>query len=233
MVQTVPHYAEAGIGLTIVETMDLAAPMIGAMIRAQEARVRHDLPALKSELLSITSAIQRISAAFANIDLNPYSRCFSDPIKVGKCISIIWEPIEPKNSTGVAGTETPFVPLIDAFIGRSRYATVYGQDQRHKHEQAPPHVRKFVHAIEEVSLRSFLERQADGELKDIFGQLLETYTGDDGFLRTHLLKAYYMATGMRCGRLGGLPASPFATRVWEVTGEHLFQAQEERRDDLH
>lgn len=234
MVRTVPHYAEAGIGLTIVETMDLAAPMLGAMVRAQEALVRHDLAALKNELLSITAAIQQISAAFANIDLNPYSRRFSDPIKVGKCISIMWEPIEPENSTGVGGTETPFVPLIDAFIGRSRYATVYGQDQRHKREQAPPHVRKFLHAIEEVSLRRFLEREADSELKDIVRQLLETYTGDKGFLKTHLLKAYgYMATGMRCGRLRGLEASPFATRLWDVTGEHLFQAQDERRDDLH
>ncbi len=233
MVRTVPHQGEKYIALTIVETMDHAAPMIGAMVRAQEAVVAEDVTSLKRELIAITRAIRLITEAFEHINLNPLSHDFSDPVATGKCISIMWEPIPQENSTGVGGTETPFVHLIDAFIGRGSFATVYGEDQLHKQRQAPPHVQKFLKAIAKISVKTFVEQQNDQELKGVFCQLIESFIGDKGLLQVHLLKAYgYMATGMRVGRLGAIEQSTFTHRLWNVSGEHLFEAMEERKAEF-
>lgn len=233
LMPTVNKLAEKYFYLGIVEMTALGTPLIGASVRAQEAVVKNDVNSLKKELSIMVDAVEKINRAYDYIDPNPYSRYFVDPVVWGKCIGIIFVSFQT-GTKGASGVGTQFVHLLDAFIGRTKFAPPYGEDQQYYRQvHNSPLLQKFINALEKISVRSFVEKNNDPELKGLFYQLIDAYAGDQGFLQMHLRKAYgFLATTYKVGRLvtvgGAASHNPFVDREWDKVAMGFEKAIDER-----
>ena len=231
LVPTVGNREEDVLYLTQVEIVAQSAPMIGQVVRAQEAVVAGEVESLEREMLAIIDGLRHVGeVSFQKIDPNPRSATFVDPVLLAKTVAPFAVPITP-GVHGPSGTSSPIAHLMDVFLGRTSYETLLGNEALGIRNAYPPHWLDFLEAVGKVSLRDFVEASGNTHLQGVFQSLIDAYASDKGFLGIHRLKVYgYLETMFKMGRsrtIGGF-AGLFREQAWAAADRELGKSRDER-----
>jgi sulfite reductase (NADPH) flavoprotein alpha-component len=232
LVPTVDNQEERIFYLTQVEILAQCTPVISALVHAQEAVQRDDMDALKQELILIAASLQHVThESFMNINPNPHSDTYVDPVVWAKTVAPFAVPIQP-GTAGPSGTSAPIFHMLDMFFGRHRYDTRFGQEMLHLRDWYPKHWQDFIEALGEVSVADYVERCGAPILKGMYKEAAQAYAGESGFLSRHRLKVYgYLDIGFKVGRnvtITGFTGL-FKDRTWDEVDFELADAHQERQ----
>ena len=232
LVPIVGNEDERRFQMTPVEITARLAPIVGAVVRAQQAAVDGDAATLKAQLRAITDTLDGVTFdAFPKVDPNPYSPHHVNPVVWGKTVAPLATPFQDDPPPGPSGTAIPAFQLLDAFFGRRRYDSTVGSETARARGWFPVHWRAFLDAVDEICVADHVARDADTELRGLFQEALASYRGDSGLLGRHRLKTFgYLDLSFKAGRsetLGGFEGS-FESRPWDQMDGELGQAIEER-----
>ncbi len=214
-----------------IEIQAKLAPVVEAAVRAQEAVAEQDPGALVEQLITILDAVRRATdVAFPKIDPNPYAGIYADPAIWAKLTAPTGIPIVD-GVPGVSGAGSTGFQLVDTFLGRTRFESPLGAEARKARTWFAPNCRRFLDAIEETSVRQFVNESGDHELAGLFQSVLEAYAGDRGYLGVHRRKVYgFIEVAFKVGRpstASGITGT-FTDRTWHETDSHLGDARNER-----
>lgn len=228
---TVGNREEEIFYLTQVEILAESAPIVGAVVRAQEAVLRGDAAALARELLLISERLRHLTeVSFQKVDPNPYARSYVDPVVWAKTVAPFAVPMH-EGVQGPSGTSSPVFHVLDVFFGRRHYGSALGKESIDLRRYYPPHWTDFLTALNAVPIRRYVEERGDRGLNGLFHAVLNEYAGEKGFLGIHRLKVYgYLETAFKVGRsitIGGF-AGLFKDRAWEEVDSELHATQRER-----
>lgn len=218
--------------MTPVEMLAVFTPILGAVVRAQEAVVADDAAALRRELVAVTDVVAQLARSFAKVDPNPHSPSYVNPVVWGKTVAPLATPYQAVDPPpGPSGTAIPAFQLLDILFGRRAYATTVGRESAYARQWFPPHWREFLAAAEQISVPEFVETQDDRMLRGVFDEAREAYAGDDGLLGRHRRKTFgFLDLSFKAGRtktLGGFAGS-FEDRPWDRMDAELALARLER-----
>ncbi len=228
---TVDNREERTFYLTQTEILAQAGPVIGAIVRAQEAVAHDDPKGLAGELLVIIAALQRIvGESLLNLNPNPASGFFVNPIVWAKTVAPFAVPLRD-GSLGPSGTSSPIFNLLDIFFGRSKNETFLGREIRQLRGGYPLFWREFLGSVGEISVGQYVATVGDASLSGLLKDAVEIYAGDNGFLGRHRMKVYgYLEQAFKVGRsvtIGGF-SGVFKDRTWDTVDTELENAREER-----
>ncbi|HNH78783.1 MAG TPA: cytochrome b5 domain-containing protein [Anaerolineales bacterium] len=228
---TVGNEEERVFYLTQLEIAAACAPLMLAVIRAQEAASRDDVPALERELHLMLDVFRHASEfSVHKIDPNPYSRTYVDQVVWAKTVAPFAVPFI-KGRVGPSGTAAPIFMYMDAFFGRESHASTLGRETENLLTYSPLHWRTLVEAVGKFSVRNYIARSGNRALQGLFDTLLEAYAGDKGYLGTHRLKAYgFLEIAFKAGRsltIGGFKGL-FRDKTWNQIDDELGHARNER-----
>jgi sulfite reductase (NADPH) flavoprotein alpha-component len=231
LVPTVDNKEERIFYLTQVEILAQCTPIISALVRAQEAAARDDVDALKQELALIIDGLQHVTyKSFMNINPNPHSNSYVDPVVWAKTVAPFAVPIH-KDSAGPSGTSAPIFHVLDAFFGRQNYDTRFGNEMLHLRNWYPRHWQNFIEALGEISINEYVQAKGNPILKGLLKDATQAYAGNSGFLSRHRLKVYgYLDIAFKVGRnvtITGFTGL-FKDRTWDQVDSELAYAQDER-----
>jgi sulfite reductase alpha subunit-like flavoprotein len=235
LIPTVDNREEQIFYLTQVEILARCAPLVETIVRAQEAALRDDPPALKAELAGIAERLHLVAhESLVKIDPNPTSATYVDPVVWAKTVAPFAVPLF-EGVQGPSGTSSPIFNLLDLFFGRRDYHSMLGQEIMHLRTWYPPHWQTFLAAVGAYSTREYIERKGDRELTGFFQAALNAYAGEDGFLGRHRLKVYgYLELAFKVGRsvtIGGFTGL-FKDRTWDTVDAALEESRQERLDHV-
>jgi sulfite reductase (NADPH) flavoprotein alpha-component len=235
LIPTVGNQEERVFHLTQVEILAQCAPVVGAVVRAQEAVTRADVASLERELRGILERFQHVTeVSFQKISPNPRSSTFVDPVVWAKTVAPFAVPIKA-GVQGPSGTSAPIFHLMDAFLGRATYDSLLGTEAMRIRAWYPQHWRDFLDAVGKISVRDFVAGHGDHVLEGVFQNLVDGYAGDKGFLGVHRLKVYgYLETAFKMGRsvtIGGFNGL-FKDREWNRVDGELDVTRNERYLEL-
>lgn len=237
LVETVDKQEERIFYLTQVRMAMASAPIVSAVVRAQEAVHEENNEALKKELFNIICSLDEMIKIFTTISPNPNSLTYVDPVIWGRCVAPLAVSLQ-KDIKGPSGTSAPYFALLDSFLLRREFDSLYGQDQLYyRNKQFPKYVFEFITAVEKTSVRKYISVAKNSELTGLFQQLLETYAGQNGLLSIHKHIVYgYLDTAFKIGRSitsGGTAAqNSYITRDWEIISNGLNKARLERYETV-
>jgi cytochrome b involved in lipid metabolism len=217
--------------LTQLEILVRCAAVVASVARAQDAVNNGRSEELWDALGTIESTLAEVNTqSLRLIDPRPRSSTFVDPVIWAKTVAPFAVPSRP-GILGPSGTASPIVNLLDAFFGRDRHASQLGQEILAHRRSYPPHWRRFIRAVGQLSVGEYLNRQAGRELVDRYAAAQQAYAGPDGFLGRHRRKVYgYLAVGFTVGRavtIGGFSGAPQQHR-WDDVDTALSASQSER-----
>jgi cytochrome b involved in lipid metabolism len=234
LIPTVGTREERIFYLAQVEVLSRGAPIVGAMVRAQEAAERADLAALQQELVAVIEIIERTGKGFLKIDANPYSPTFVDPVVWAKTVAPFAVAIR-ESSVAASGTAAPLFQALDVFIGRRRFESRVGREARDLRPGLSPHFRAFLEALEQVSVADFAAQCDSASTKGLWHSLLEAYVGRDGFLAVHRRKVFgFLELAFKVGRsvtIGGFTGL-FENQTWDLVHAELETSRLERTEGL-
>jgi sulfite reductase (NADPH) flavoprotein alpha-component len=235
LVPTVDNKEERIFYLTQVEILAQSTPIISALVRAQEAVIRDDADALNRELILIADCLQHVTyKSFMNINPNPHSDSYVDPVVWAKTVAPFAVPIN-KDVAGPSGTSAPIFHVLDTFFGRQKYDTRFGNEMVHLRNWYPRHWQHFIEALGEISAADYVETRGDPRLKGIFKDVAQAYVGNSGFLSRHRLKVYgYLDIAFKVGRnvtITGFTGL-FKDRTWDKVDMELASSREEREAEF-
>ncbi len=235
LVSTVDNQEEKVLYLMQVEAHHKIGPLVGAVVRAQEAVARADIDALKRELILISDGLQRFgSKVFMALDPNPYSDTFVDPVIWAKTVAPFAVPVT-EGVVGPSGVSAPLFHMLDVFFARHHYNTHLGEEMLNMRNWYPRHWREFFEALGQISVADFVARAGDPVLAGLYKDATQSYAGDSGFLSIHKLKAYgYLDIAFKVGRsvtIGGF-SGLFKDRVWDAAVDELAASEDERAADF-
>lgn len=231
LLPTVDNAEERVFYLTQTEILAHCSPVIGACVRAQESVVRDDPEALESALLTIIGCLQRVvHESLLNINPNPSSRTYVDPVVWAKTVAPFAVPFE-QNVQGPSGTSSPIFNTLDVFFGRKKYETFLGREIKQLRDVYPPFWREFLAALGEISVEEYVRKKGSRELVGLLQDAFEMYAGDNGFLGRHRMKVFgYLEIAFKVGRsvtIGGFKGM-FQDRTWEQVDGELESSRGER-----
>ena len=231
LIPTVDNEEERIFYLTQTEILAQCTPIVGAVVRAQEAVKCDDSTSLKLELLTITKTLQRVTReSLPQIDPRGNSQTFMNPVVWAKAVAPFAVPFTPKLQ-GPSGTSSPIFNLLDVFFGRQRFDSLLGKEIMQLRQLYPKHWQDFLLAVAQVSVADYISQTGDKELGEVFQEVLEAYAGERGFLGRHRLKVYgYLQLAFKVGRsvtIGGF-SGVFKERTWNQVDEELEAARRER-----
>jgi sulfite reductase (NADPH) flavoprotein alpha-component len=235
LVSTVDNQEEKVLYLMQVEAHHKIGPIIGAVVRAQEAAHQDDVESLKKELIFITDGIQHFGhKTFMALNPNPHSDTFVDPVVWAKTVAPFAVPIT-EGTVGPSGVAAPAFHMLDTFFSRHHYDTHLGKEMLHMRDWYPKHWRDFFESLGEISVAEYVEKRGDPILKGIYKEAAMVYAGESGFLSRHKIKAYgYLDIAFKVGRsvtIGGF-SGLFKDRVWDLAVDELMYSQVERENDF-
>jgi len=218
-----------------VEMIGQCAPFVEAAVRAQEAVVAGDGAGVSEQLLVMLERLRHVTeVSFPKIDPVPLAPEHADPTIWAKLVAPTGIPIVA-DGPGVSGAGAAALQLVDAFLGRTSYASHLGVEGRHVRDWYAPNVRRFFDAIEQVSTREFVHASGDPQLEGLFQSVVDAYAGDRGYLGVHRRKVYgFIQVAFKVGRpatASGI-AGAFRDKAWRQTTTHLEDAREERYVEL-
>jgi sulfite reductase (NADPH) flavoprotein alpha-component len=166
---------------------------------AQTAVVQRDDAMLERCLVALRDTITEMTAAFLRINPNPFSETYVDPVEWGRTVGFVGAPVHP-GTAGPSGLTAPAVVLLDIFLKRSRWDSVFGADmQGILKNQLPQLWDSFIQTVQaDEDVRQYIEENAARPdagsaartLLALWNQVVEAYAGSDGFLGQHRLKVY-------------------------------------------
>jgi sulfite reductase (NADPH) flavoprotein alpha-component len=230
LVPTVGSEEERVFYLTQLEILAQCAPIVGAVVRAQEAVLCGDDSGLETELLLILERLRHVTeVSFPKIDPSPLSATYVDPVIWATTVAPFAVPFE-EGTAGPSGTSAPIFHLLDGFFGRRRFDSMLGGEIRHLREWFPPYQQEFLAAVESVSVPDYVA-EGNRALRGLFATALDAYAGPRGYLGTHRLKVYgYLELAFKVGRsvtIGGF-AGAFRDRAWKEVDGALESSRQER-----
>lgn len=227
---TVGNQEERVFYLTQLEILARAGPLPGLLAAAQSAATRADCNALETCLTRIAAVFSYSAAALARIDPRTRAHTYVDPVRWAKTVAPLAVPFR-HGRLGPSGTSSPLFAALDAFFGRSLFATVLGREIRALRHTYPPAWQHFLHALEAAPVSEFVSRCERRGVREAWHHALEQYVGRDGFLDRHRRKVYgYLEIAFKVGRsltIGGFGGA-FADRTWEEVDLALASAHGER-----
>jgi len=232
LVPTVDNIVERIFYLDQVEILSRLSPVIGAVVRSQEAVFHEDPDALKRELALISDALHQATYSSLNkIDLNPHNKSYHlDTVVWAKTVGPLAVSIED-GVPGPSGIASPIFHLLDEFLGRQTYATRLGEEMTRIRAWYPPNWQNFLKAIGQISVSEYVEKSRSKTLKGIFQETRQAYVSETGFLGRHRLKAYgFLETAFKVGRsvtIGSF-SGKFKDRAWDEVHSQLSNSQLER-----
>jgi len=231
LVPAIDNQEEHVFYLTQLEILARCAPIVASVARAQDAVGTGRTEDLWDALGTIEDTLVEVNTkSLRLIDPRPRSATFVDPVVWAKTVAPFAVPSRP-GVLGPSGTASPIINLLDAFFGRDRHASQLGQEIMGHRWSYPPNWQRFIGAVAETSLSSWVNRQVGRELADRFAAAQQAYAGPDGFLGRHRRKVYgYLAVGFAVGRdvtIGGFSGAPRQHR-WDDVDTALAAAQTER-----
>jgi sulfite reductase alpha subunit-like flavoprotein len=231
LIPTVGNQEERVFYLTQVEIIAQCTPIVGAVVRAQEAVVRDDAAGLKEELLLILERIRHVTeVSFQKIDPNPLSVTYVDPVVWATTVAPFAVPIG-EGTAGPSGTAAPIFHLLDTFFGRRGFESFLGREALQLRPWFPPRHQAFLEAVNETPVRDYIRRSDDRVLQGLFSTALDAYAGPRGYLGLHRQKVYgYLELAFKVGRsvtIGGFSGA-FRDRAWKDVDEELDTARRER-----
>ncbi|HSH82848.1 MAG TPA: cytochrome b5 domain-containing protein, partial [Herpetosiphonaceae bacterium] len=215
-----------------IEMLAQFTPVVGAVVRAQEAVARDDAAALKVELIAITDALmQQAYVSLMKVNPNAYSKLYVNPVVWGKTVAPLATPYQLDPPPGPSGTAIPAYQLLDTFFGRQHYRSNIGHETARVRQWFPPHWQQFLAAVERISVPEYVSRQGSTTLKGLFREAVDAYAGDTGLLGRHRLKTFgFLDLSFKAGRsktLGGFGGG-FDDRLWDKMDSELDLARLER-----
>ena len=231
LIPTVDTDEERVFYLTQTEILAHATPIIGAVVRAQEAVVEQDREAIESALLTIIGCLERIvRESLLNIDPNPSGVTHVDPVVWAKTVAPFAVPMI-EGVQGPSGTSSPIFNTLDIFLGRKKFDTFLGKEIHALRGTYPPLWREFLAALGEISVPDYIVHSGDRNLKGLLHETVAAYTGQNGFLGRHRMKVYgYLELAFKVGRsvtIGGFKGV-FKDRTWDQVDTELEQSRVER-----
>lgn len=223
--------ADHNFSFSNLDMMHRSTPLVGAVVRAQEAVQRDDADGLASELIRISDCIHQLThSSLMKANPNPYSDSFVEPVVWAKTVALSDVPIRAgRISTG--GAALPTLHLLDMFFARATYNSSVGHESKLQHAWAPKHWRELLAAVAQLSVTAYVQRKGNNTLTAIFQDALQAYAGPTGCLARHGLKAYgYLDTAFKIGRTvtnSGI-SGPYKDRPWDDTANRLDEARLER-----
>lgn len=235
LVPTVDNKEERIFYLTQIEILAQCTPLIGAIIRAQEAVHNDDPETLKKELILITDGLLDVTHnSFMTINPNPHSDSYVDPVVWAKTVAPFAVPIA-EGTAGPSGTSAPVFHVLDAFFNRKNYNSRFGEEMIHLRDWYPKNWQNFIEALGEISVADYVEKRGNPVLSGIYKDATQAYAGDSGFLYRHRLKVYgFLDIGFKVGRnvtITGFTGL-FKDRTWDAVDFELGDAKEERLLDF-
>ncbi len=217
--------------LTQVEILAQGAPLVSAVVRAQEAMLASEEEALAAELRRMTACLRELGRrSLATIEPVRGRATHVDPVVWAKSLAPFGVPLQA-GVQGPSGTSSPLFGLLDAFVGRTKHESFLGKEIRGLRAMYPPFWRELLQAAEELPALQYLRGRDSATLREPFEELLETYAGAAGFLGRHRRKVYgYLELAFKVGRemtigaFGGV----FADRAWDRVDRELESARAER-----
>ncbi len=234
MVPTVNNQEERVFYLTQAEISYKTRSSVFIIATIQNAIVQKNVTGVIKGLYELKEIIHLITEdSFLKINPNPRSKTHVDPIVWAKTVAPFAVPLK-EGVQGPSGTSAPFFHLMDTFIERNKYDTILGKESLFIREWYPEHWRNFLNEIEKVSIIDFITEVDVEELHGAFYSLIESYSGDQGFLGVHKRKVYgYLQMAFKVGRsvtIGGF-SGLFKERTWEDVDDELEATRLERYND--
>jgi sulfite reductase alpha subunit-like flavoprotein len=220
--------------LVVLEMLAQSTPLVGAVVRAQEAAVNRDQLALKTELALMSDVLNRLTFD-SLLKANPNRHCgdfYVDPVVWTKMFATLPLPTRPgvHNATGV---ETPFFHLMDEFLERRDYKTQLGGEALALRGAFPLHWKQLMVAVRQISVADFVKESRDNELQGMFRETRDAYQGRHGLLGRHRLKAFtFMDAAFKTGRSSTVTgfSGMFKDRAWDVVDTSFEDSRVEREE---
>ena len=217
--------------LTQVETHARATPLVGAVVRAQEAAARGDEDAIEAELLVMIETLRALlDEVLIKLDPNPYGPTTVDPVLFGGIVADLAVPFE-KHIPGPSGTAAPVFHVLDSFLGRKAFDSDIGVDAIRLRKWGPKALARFVAAISRGPGAHEILTSRSRAVRGLMQTLLDLYSGPRGWLEAHRVKAYgYIEMSFKAGRpvtIGGFGGT-FHERPWRAVHTALHEARLER-----
>ncbi len=217
--------------LTQVETHARATPIVGAVVRAQEALARGDEAALEAELLLMIETVRALTdEVLVKLDPNPYSPTTVDPILFGGIVADLAVPYQ-QHIPGPSGTAAPLFHVLDAFLGRKVFDSDIGVDAIRLRKWGPKAVARFVAAVSASPGAQDILATGSRRLRGLVQTLIDAYSGPRGWLEAHRIMVYgFIEMSFKAGRpvtIGGFGGT-FHDRPWRTVHEALMESRAER-----
>ncbi|MGH3993366.1 MAG: hypothetical protein ACRDSN_13005, partial [Pseudonocardiaceae bacterium] len=206
-------------------------PLVGAVVRAQEAAARGDEEAIEAELLVMIETLRALlDEALIKLDPNPYSPTTVDPVLFGGIVADLAVPFQ-EHIPGPSGTAAPVFHVLDSFLGRKAFDSDIGVDAIRLRTWGPKALARFVAAISQgPGAQEILKSRSRG-VRGLMQTLLDLYSGPRGWLEAHRIKAYgFIEMSFKAGRpvtIGGFGGT-FHERPWRKVHKALDDARGER-----
>jgi Indoleamine 2,3-dioxygenase/Cytochrome b5-like Heme/Steroid binding domain len=217
--------------LTQVEILARCAPVLPAVVDAQQAVLDDDQEALVHALDAVTAAVEAATRrSLPLIDPSPGSATHVAPVVWAKTVAPLAVPFSP-GVLGPSGTASPVFPLLDAFLGRRDHDSQLGREILRHRQSYPVHWRRFLDAVDDVSIPDHVAARPSPDLVTALDAARAVYAGEDGFLGRHRRKVSgYLAVAFLVGRgltIGGFAGSPRET-TWRTVDAALTGSRGER-----
>jgi len=234
LVETIGMQAEQYYYGYQVEMTHIASPIVSAIVDAQDAVLTEDVNKLKNILANAAQIINKVTMSLRKISSNPYCDQTTDILVWSRSIAPLTLSIRKDNQEGPNWSATPLLHIIDAFISRTSYQSVYGQEQLYyQNEHNSLHIKNFIQAITKISVRDYIIKTNDNELINLFNQFVESYTGKNGLLNIHRHKMYaFIRPAFKIGNFittdNTKASNPLISKEWQIIDMGFKKAIEER-----
>ncbi|MGH2901428.1 MAG: hypothetical protein ACRDMZ_22320, partial [Solirubrobacteraceae bacterium] len=228
---TVDNQEERVFHLTQVEILARSAPIVRAVLDAQDAVAANDVETLISAFGIVSDTLRSMAAGtFMQIDPNPRSATHVDPVVWAKTVAPLAVPLR-EGLPGPSGTSSPIFHLLDAWIGRASYESVLGKETVAIRNAHPLAWQELFSAVAEVSTDAYVSAAGRKDLREAWADVRDAYAGSGGWLERHRLKVYgYLELAFKLGRsvtIGGFEGL-FDDRTWERVDHELDRVRLER-----
>lgn len=207
-------------------------------IKSETLSINEKFDEVSLYLNKISSAIKQANRALVKISPVKRSRTFCDPIQWAKTVGVFALPPANYTQGGTSGTSTPMVHVLDAICGRKSYDSYYGEYVSKEGEPLLPLViKEFTKLVYKLDVKSWIENQEAkndeyANLIDSFNNLIDTYTGANGFLDKHTAKVFnYLGVATFVGRNESTSGHQryITKETWKKVSDELKIAQFERK----
>lgn len=181
--------------------------------------------------------IQGSTKAFMKISPIEKSKTYCDPVQWSKTIGVYALPPSNYVQGGTSGTSIPVLYVMDGLIGRKKFDSYYGEYVKDtSYPLLDLKAKGFIQRITNIGLKDWIlemDPNTNGypELVNAFNDLVETYSGKDGFLDKHTSKAFnYLGVGTLVGRNQSTSGHEryISSETWKMVCDELKISQVER-----